>query len=282
MTSASALKPFRALSSSGSVMNKRAGALWGGGLLVTFIDWLALMAATPYFIFIAVGERTDSQEFTIAFIVAGLLGLAAKIASARFTPGLHLTYRDVASADTAAEGGVFGHRGRFLPLLKWRFATLVMGQVAMSALYVLMFPGLFMSAFPSVELPVWLWRLEMAQENITYQPLLFLGSWTLILLAVSLIWTSFIFVEQAVIFEGRGVLDAVSRSFSLGRGKRLRLLAFFVVHRLFVAFSYIFTSFCLGGVGALPVGAWTRLSRTDAFLMLTNEGETAPPSQAAV
>ncbi len=175
------------------------------------------------------------------------------------------------AAITAGEGGfgeLFSGGDRLLPIAGWK---LLRALISVGAFVVAGLPGIGLLIAGSV--------------NNSSPLLIAAGVLLLLLLAVPAsiyVGLGLSMGELAITLEGRGVLDALERSWSLAQGRRLSLLIFFVVFGI-AQFIAAIVGVCLLCVGALVTVPAMRsiyeVAFTEGFMLITR-GEEAGRSWA--
>lgn len=248
MTPNEALNPLRSLKATFETMALQPALLWGGALLLVFIDQIAGIG----FQFAEPAGKAGGRELLV-IVIAGacVVGLGAFLLSTWLVSGLFLNFRSVARRGEPTEGGLFDHEGKFIPLLLTR-VLVVIGSL------ILVLPGTALIA---------LLAFAGGDALDSGSPLAIAGfilAVIVIYVLILLLVIGLAFAESAVIYEDLRPTEALKRSWSLASGRRWRFLLFFFVNGLFA-----FLGVLLCCVGVFATSAITRLATAEAFLQLT-------------
>ncbi len=209
----------------------------------------------------------DNPEFVTIMVVVAAVALILFALLFALRCWIHPGYiRLHEAAITAGEGGfgeLFSGGDRLLSIAGWKLLRALIGA------------GVFaVAGLPGIGL------LIAGAAGEESPALLAAGVLLLLLLAVpASIYVSLGLTmgELAITLEGRGVLDALERSWSLARGRRLSLLIFFVVFGI-AQFIAAIVGICLLCVGALVTVPAMRsiyeVAFTEGFMLITR-GEEA-------
>jgi hypothetical protein len=240
-----AFRPIRALKSTFEAMNLQPAHLWGGALLLMFIEQIAGMG----FNFIAPVVESFGEEVLIYFIAGSCIAMLGLYLLATWLyAGLLATLRSVIQTGEVGEGGLFDHRGKFVPLILTR---IFVGLCSI----VLSIPGIALAvgAFFYAQ------RLSGGQQIL----IVIVGGiagYLLILYAV----VGLMLAEPAVIFERLSPTEAIGRSWRLVRGHRWRMILFLLVNMIFTLLGILMCC-----VGMFATGSIARLATSEAYLKLT-------------
>ena len=266
MTFAEAFNPIRALKSTFEAMNLQPGHLWGGALLLIFVESITGIG----FQFIGPvaaggGEQAVVFLFCGACVAAvGFFALATWLMS-----GLFLTFRSVIQTGELTEQGLFDHQGKFFPLLLTRLLVVVCSIVLMIPGAILM--GL-VAALVVLVAPVNPDDGVYGAIGIAVMIIGGLASYAFMIYCV----IGVVLAESAVIFEDLTPTEAIKRSWSLASGHRWRLVLFFLVNGIFAILGLL-----LCCVGVLATSAITRLATAEAYLQCTSGEEVISGDAAA-
>ena len=259
MNFSEAFNPFRSLKSVFETMNLQPAHLWGGGVLLLFLEggvqggfqgWGGL-------------ERTLG-EGVMAFLVCGacVLGIGLFLASIWLAAGLFLNFRSVMQTGEATSGGLFDHQGKFLPLLLTRLLVGLASLLAVLPLGILL--GLVIFIGVSAEAMT----VDLGAPSGLFVAIAFLMALVGIFVSIY-VGMGLVLSEAALLYEDREPVDAVKRSWTMAKGNRLRLFAFVLVVFLFTLAGLFFCC-----VGVIATGTIARFSILEAFLQLSEtQGE---------
>ena len=259
-----AFNPLRALKSAFETMNLQPFHLWGGALLLMFIE----QGAGISFQFVQPAVNALGPEMMVWFLCGSCVAMLGLYMLATWLfAGLLATLRSVLLTGEVGEGGLFDHRGKFLPLLFTRILVVLCSIP-------LIIPGLLVMAIPIfigvrfIDSGGGLAAIGVA--------LIFLGvivGYAIIIYAV----VGIMLAEAAVVFEDLRPTQAIARSWSLASGNRWRLALFFIVNALFTLLGFL--ACC---VGVFATGCIARLATAEAFLQLTagEDGSAAASPRA--
>ena len=245
MNFSQAFNPLRSLKSVFETMKLQPAHLWGGGILLLFLEG-GIQGSFQFIepLGMALGEEA------MVFLVCGscVLGIGLLLASIWLAAGLFLNFRSVMQTGEATSGGIFDHQGKFLPLLLTR---LLVGLA---------------SLLPMLPIGILFALLFASSSVLSAAPLIAVSVvFSLFLLFVSIyVGTGLVLSEAALLYEDREPVDAVKRSWALAKGNRLRLFAFMLVNFLFTLAGFLL---CCVGVSA--TGTIARFAIFEAFLQLS-------------
>jgi hypothetical protein len=258
----SALDPIRSLTASWKLITRAPGPLIVGGLLLTLTDGGMNGGGQ----FNGGGRNSDfdwDDVLRIAPFVVGcvcFLWLAVFLISSWLWIGFPRAVDEARATGTTSFTTVFDSRGRYFDMLLARLLALVLGVAAIV-------PYLLIAGVCYL-----LYREQLAHETavivagiaaaLVYTPVY-------VYCVLGLSW-----VPQVVAIEERAPLDAVKRSWQLASGCRVSLAVFWLVLAIFTMIGV-----CACCIGVLFTGAWSYVSRCEAFLELTREDARpiAPP-----
>ena len=250
MNFSQAFNPLRSLKSVFETMNLQPAHLWGGGILLFFLEGGiqgSFQGWEP------IGKALGEEVMIFFVCGACVLGIGLFLASVWLAAGLFLNFRSVMQPGEATSGGIFDHQGKFLPLLLTR---LLVGLA---------------SLLPMLPIGILFALLFASSSVLSAAPLIAVSVvFSLFLLFVSIyVGTGLVLSEAALLYEDRQPVNAVKRSWAMAKGNRLRLFGFVLVNALFV-FSGLF----LCCIGVIATGAIARFAIFEAFLQLSEtQGE---------
>ena len=261
MNFSQAFNPLRSFKSVFETMNLRPAHLWGGGILLFFLEG-AMQASLQSSS--SLGE-IFGEKMLILFVCGGcIVGLGIWLASIWLSAGLSLNFRSVMRTGEVTTGGIFDPQGLFLPLLLTRLLVALASVLVVLPIIVIF--------------GVWLSLVIPGSTSGASGPrvvIILVGvGVALVTVFVSLyVGLGLMLSEGAVLFEGHRPVEAVKRSWALAKGNRLQLF-------LFVLVSIIFTlcGILLCCVGVLATATITRFALLEGFLQLA---ETQDESSAA-
>lgn len=216
----------------------------------------------------------DNPEFVaILLVVAAILVVVALFVFA-LRCWIHPGYIRLQQAAIVAGEGTFGDLfsggDRFFAIAGWKILKALVGM------------GVFMVAgLPGIGLII----AGAAGGGDPNAGLLAGGVLLLLLLALpAMIYVGLGLTmgELAVTIEGRGALEALERSWSLARGRRLHLLLFFIVFGIaqFIAAIVGICLLCIGALVTVPaMRSIYEVAFTEGFLLIT-QGEESSRSWA--
>jgi uncharacterized membrane protein len=265
MNFSEAFNPIRSLKSVFETMKLQPAQLWGGGILLFFLEQGiqgSFQGMEP------IGKALGEEVMVFLVCGACVLGIGLFFASIWLAAGLFLNFRSVMQTGEVTSGGIFDHQGKFLPLFLTR---LLVGLASILALFPIgILFGLLMVGF----------AVPMAVSESSHGPdmgpavagpliamavVLFL----LVLFVSIYVGMGLVLSEAALLYEDREPVDAVKRSWAMAKGNRLRLFAFVLVNALFTI-----AGFFLCCVGVIATGTIARFAILEAFLQLSEtQGE---------
>ena len=250
MTPNEALNPLRTLKSTFETMNLQPAHLWGGALLLIFVEQITGVG----FQFIQPVMITGGEEALVFIITGACVAALGFFALATWLmSGLFLTFRSTFQTGGPTREGLFDHQGKFIPLLLTRVLVVICSIL-------LVIPGgALMGAFFAFVVP------EVSPGDTG--PLAITGIVLCVLTAYAFMIYCVIgvaFAESAVIFEDLRPTEAIKRSWSLASGRRWRFVWFFLVNGIFAMLGFLMCC-----VGVLATSAVTRLATAEAYLQLT-------------
>jgi len=249
LTPNEALNPIRSLKATFETMNLQPAHLWGGALLLIFVEQLTGVG----FQFIQPVMITGGEE-ALVFILTGacVAALGFFMLATWLMSGLFLTFRSTLQTGGPTREGLFDHQGKFVPLLLTRvlvvICTLLLaipGSVLLG-LYVYFSSELFANAPEALEITCLILAFFVFYGFIIYSVI------------------GVLFAESAVIFEDLRPSEAIKRSWNLASGRRWRFVWFFLVNGIFAMLGFLMCC-----VGVLATSAVTRLATAEGYLQLT-------------
>ena len=244
MRSDEALDPIRSLRVALTLLNTAGMALWGRAALLFVGEvggaWaltLAILAWPPNS---RCGNAWHLREIRIAGVVGLTLFVASCVAWRNFARAVERSVPDFAAPPRS--------KPRVLAILSARFVSesLLLMAVLPSALKTLL----------SIQWPGNAARLAAL--------ILWLCGFAYVALGLS-------FVPQVAAFEGLGVLACLKRSWSLARGRRLRLVVYRATLFVIVALG---ACSCIGIFIAMPL---VNIARVESYAALTQAHDRAAP-----
>ena len=253
-----AFDPIRSLKETFAAMNLAPAQLWGGGILLVFLDGCTSNTVQG-------GEGMPIPE-ELLFILLCLgcgLSLIAFLASTWFHPAVFHNLKSAVETGAPDERSFTDHRGLFVPLLLCR---LLKGVIQGGITLLVMTP--FIAAF------IVSWRSgdeELAGMLFVGSLLFFLlvGLPTLIYLALGVA-----LMPELVLYSGASPGESLARSWRLASGRRWQLLLYSLVTGLFSILGFL-----LCCVGVIATSAITRLAWGEAFLRWTEGGALVTASE---
>ena len=251
-----AFDPIRSLKETFAAMNLAPAQLWGGGILLVFLDGCTSNSAQ-------VGEGMPEEVLFILLCVGCGLGLIAFLASTWFHPAVFHNLKSALETGAPDERSFADHRGLFVPLLLCR---LLKGVIQGGLTLLVMAP--FIAAF--------IVMLESGDDEfaggLLLGSLLFfllLGLPTLIYLALGVA-----LMPELVLYSGASPGESLARSWRLASGRRWQLLLYSLVTGLFAILGFLLCCF-----GVIATSAIARLAWGEAFLRWTEGGALVTASE---
>ncbi|MDE0892804.1 MAG: DUF975 family protein [Planctomycetota bacterium] len=260
MNFSQAFDPIRSLKSVFGTMKLQPAHLWGGGILLFFLEGGVQVSLQGLDL---LGEALG--EDAVVFLVCGgcVLGIGLFLASVWLAAGLFLNFRSVMQTGEATSGGIFDHQGKFLPLLLTRLLVGLASVLAVLPLGILF--GLLAVAFVvpmtvsegghGSEMSAAVTALLIAVGVVLFLFVLFVSIY---------VGTGLVLSEAALLYEDRQPVNAVKRSWAMAKGNRLRLFAFMLVNGLFAMAGVL-----LCCVGIFATATIARFAIFEAFLQLS-------------
>jgi len=254
MTPKEALNPLRSLKATFETMNLQPAHLWGGALLLIFVEQITGVG----FQFIQPVLVAGGEE-ALVFIVAGACVAAVGFFALAtwLMSGLFLTFRSTFQTGEPTREGLFDHQGKFVPLLLTRVLVVICSLLlaipgsVLLGLYVYFSSELFANTPEALEITCLILAFFVFYGFIIYSVI------------------GVLFAESAVIFEDLRPTEAIKRSWSLASGRRWRFVLFFFVNGIFALLGFLMCC-----VGVFATSAVTRLATAEAYLQLTGVGAT--------
>lgn len=257
-----ALNPIRALKSTFETMNLQPAHLWGGAILLMFVEQLTGLG----FQFIQPAllvsmESGAGPDKAFGFLVCGACTAAVgfTLLATWLMPGLYLNFRSTHQTGETAEQGIFDAQGKFVTVLLTRIL------VGLSAI-VLMIPGILL-VFGSIFLGIAI-GVDSPGFGIAVTIVGVLASYALMFFCVA----GLMFSECAVIFNRFRPTEAIGHSWRLASGYRWRIALFFFVNNIFALLGLLMCC-----VGVLATAAVARLATAEAYLSFTSAGKEPSP-----
>ena len=250
MTPNEALNPIRSLKATFETMNLQPAHLWGGALLLIFVEQITGIG----FQFIQPVIITGGEEALVFILTGACVAALGFFALATWLmSGLFLTFRSTVQTGQPTKEGLFDHQGKFVPLLLTRVLVFICSIL-------LMIPGgALMGVFFAFVVP------EVSPGDpgplaITGIVLCVLSTYAFTIYCV----IGVAFAESAVIFEDLRPTEAIKRSWNLASGRRWRFVWFFLANGIFAMLGFLMCC-----VGVFATSAVTRLATAEAYLQLT-------------
>lgn len=246
----SALDPIRSLTASWKLIARAPGPLIIGGLLLVVTD--DGMHGGGQFTDTDFLRREWGALRPVVLGGACFLGIVFYLISTWLWIGLPRAVDETRATGTTTFATLFDARGRYADML---LARLLIGALVLLSL--VPFGGIALVAYLLVDQRV-AGETEAIVAGVSVA-LLYLPLWIYLVLGFS--W-----VTQAVAIEERGPVDALQRSWQLASGSRWSLLVYWLV-----LFVFTLLGACACCIGVLFTGAWSFVSRCEAFLELTRD-----------
>ena len=253
MNFSQAFNPFRSLKSVFETMNLQPAHLWGGGILLFFLEQ-GVQGSLQGSDLIGLGE----QMVALLVCVGCVLALGLFFASIWLAAGLFLNFRSVAQTGEVSSGGIFDHQGKFLPLFLTRLLVGLASILAVLPLGILI--GLVIFIGVSAEA---MDGGAMGAPSGLFVAIAFLMALVGVFVSIY-VGMGLVLSEAALLYEDREPVDAVKRSWTMAKGNRLRLFAFVLVNVLFTLAGLF-----LCCVGVIATGTIARFAIFEAFLQLS-------------
>ena len=265
MNFSQAFNPLRSLKSVFETMKLQPAHLWGGGILLFFLEGgiqMSFQGMEP------LGKALGEEA--IVFLVCGgcLLGIGLLLASIWLAAGLFLNFRSVMQTGEATSGGIFDHQGKFLPLLLTRLLQGLASILAVLPIGIVF--GIMAVAFITpMALSEGSNGPDMSSAAVASIFVIGFVLLLVVLFASIYVGTGLVLSEAALLYEDRDPVDAVKRSWAMAKGNRLRLFAFMLVNGLFAMAGVL-----LCCVGVIATATIARFAILEAFLQLSEaQGE---------
>lgn len=256
MTFEEAFNPIRALKSTFETMNLQPAHLWGGGILLLFVEQIPGIG----FQFVQpVGNSLGEGAMGFLFCGTCVAGLGFFLLATWLMSGLFLNLRSVLQTGEPTEGGIFDHQDKFLPLLLTRLLVLI-------CVLILLIPGLIMMGFFIFACAALVGQFDSPVLAIVVMIFGFIVSYAVMIFCAS----GIMLAESIVIFEDLTPMEAVKRSWSLVGVDRWMFFKFIVVNVIFAMLGLL----CC--IGFIATGAIARLATAEAYLQFTSGDELSP------
>ena len=252
MNFSQAFNPFRSLKSVFETMNLQPAHLWGGGILLFFLEG-GVQGSLQGSELIGLGE----QMVALLVCVGCVLALGLFFASIWLAAGLFLNFRSVAQTGEVSSGGIFDHQGKFLPL----FLTRIL--VGLATILALLPLGILIGLVIFIGVSAEAMAVELGAPSGLFVAIAFLMSLVGVFVGIY-VGMGLVLSEAALLYEDREPVDAVKRSWTMAKGNRLRLFAFVLVNILFTLAGLF-----LCCVGVIATGTIARFAIFEAFLQLS-------------
>ena len=251
-----AFNPIRSLKSTFEAMNLAPAQLWGGGILIAFLDGCAGNSGQAG----QNGQSMGMEEDVLMVLACGgcVVGLLVFVVSCWARPGVFHNLKSVLRTSEVDSQGIFDHRGQFVPML---LARLLKTLVSLVAIVV----------FCAPLIGVLIFTMSSGGD---------LGGMLFILVAIFTVligWPALIYIhcgmaltEEIVVFENASPVDALSRSWSLASGNRWAIILFGIV-----SFIFALCGLLMCCIGVLATTAITTLAWGEAYLQLSAGEESA-------
>ena len=254
-----AFDPFRSLKATFAAMNLAPAQLWGGGLLIAFLDACASNSGQNN----SSGGGVSEEVIVMVACVGCSLGLIAFLAACWLRPGVFLNLKSVLETGEPDSKGIFDHRGLFVQLL---LASLLKGVILVGVSLLVMGPliGSFFLAMSAGE--------ELGGAVMIGALVFFvvIGLPTLIYLSCGLA-----LVGEIVIYERARPMEALSRSWNMAGGNRMQIFLYGLVTGIFALLGLL-----LCCVGVIATSAITTLAWGEAYLQLNGSAEVTDDQSA--
>ena len=246
MTPTRAFNPIRALESSWRLLNRAPLPLWLGGLILALVDLMGQSGGRV--------SGNEAREWAILIVFFGLImWVVTSLASAYLSAGYFSTVRDVMRTGSAEFEDVFKARGRFLALFLARIAR-----------GLLLLCGLLPAAIPPTIALMLHAGLGLEDDAAVLFGILGVLAYVPVFVYIAL---GLSFVDYAVVLDGASIGDAMSRSWQLARGNRLRLLLL-----LLSSIALVIIGLMLCCVGILPAVILIHVMWCEAYVQATRDG----------
>jgi uncharacterized membrane protein len=265
MNFSQAFNPLRSLKSVFETMKLQPAHLWGGGILLLFLEG----GIQGSFQFIEPLGKALGEEAMVFLVCGGcVLGIGLLLASIWLAAGLFLNFRSVMQTGEATSGGIFDHQGKFLPLLLTRLLQGLASILAVLPIGIVF--GIMAVAFITpMALSEGSNGPDMSSAAVASIFVIGFVLLLVVLFASIYVGTGLMLSEAALLYEDRDPVDAVKRSWAMAKGNRLRLFAFMLVNGLFAMAGVL-----LCCVGVIATGTIARFAILEAFLQLSEaQGE---------
>ena len=256
-----AFDPIRSLKATFNAMNLAPAQLWGGGILIAFLDACTSNSGQNN----NSGGGSSEEIFLIVACVGCTLGLIAFLASSWVRPGVFLNLKSVLETDEPDSKGIFDHRGLFVQVL---LARLLKGAIALVVTLLVTSP-LIVAFFIGFAAP--------SGEGIAGAILIGAAAFFFVIGLPTLIYLfcGLAFVGEIVIYEGAQPREALSRSWNLASGNRMQIFLYGLVTGIFALLGLL-----LCCIGVIATSAVTTLAWGEAYLQL-NDSERATDTHSA-
>lgn len=199
----------------------------------------------------------QAAQFVSAVLLLFLIRMVIIPIEAWFHPGYLRLQASMLRGDPPVARVLASGRDRFLKLWGWKLLWRV---IAYPAIFVFAVPSMLAARFGA---PPWV-----------VMPILFAG----LLALIFFVGTGLALGSHAVVFENRGPVDALKRSWAIARGNRVQIAWFLIATGLFQLGAFIIgvLALCVGAFVTVPVSrAVADTALTDAWLGLTRSGPAA-------
>jgi hypothetical protein len=260
-----AFDPIRSLKATFNAMNLAPAQLWGGGLLIAFLDACTQNSGRNNS---SSGGASEEVFFMVACVGCSL-GLIAFLAACWVRPGVFLNLKSVLETDEADSKGIFDHRGLFVQVL---LASLLKGAIGLVVTLLVMSPliAMFVMALSfSTTAPSEGFGSAILIGGIAF--FFVIGLPTLIYLFCGLA-----LVGEIVIYENASPMEALSRSWNLASGNRLQIFLYGLVTGIFALLGLL-----LCCIGVIATSAVTTLAWGEAYLQLSDSERATDAHRAA-
>lgn len=262
MSFAEAYDPFRALGEAWQMLRKAPLALLIGGLLLLCTDD---GGSVGYGNFFDESKHFEAWQVALIVLVVGAVcafGLALFLFNCWMRLGFASTLEKQFEGRAIDVGDLFQGRGSFMAMVLARLLKLLVFFVAaLPAVAIVALAGLADSKLDLSDVAL---GIAAALALLAYVPVLIY-----VAIGISL-------VSEAVAIERMQPMEALSRSWSLARGQRLRLLLYGIVMTIVCV-----SGLCLCCVGILGTYTWTETAKLESYLQLVREPARATPAATA-
>lgn len=262
MSFSEAYDPFRALGEAWKLLRKAPLVLLLGGLLLWFTDSGGSAGIGN---FTEESGRFEAWKVALIALVVGVVCvfmLALFLFNSWMRLGFASTVEKQFEGQPVDVGDLFRGRGSFVAMALARLLTFVIFVVAaLPAVAVVALAGFADSELDLGEVPL---GIAAALALLAYVPVLFY------------VGIGICLISEAVAIERMQPMEALSRSWSLARGQRLRLLLYGFV-MMVVALSGV----CLCCVGLLGTYTWTETAKLESYLQLVRPPVRSVPAASA-